>query len=201
MKAVVLMLVIAVYPHLAGCQGSVQHLSPYEEQGRFGYRDRAGRVSIQPQYMMAGEFSDEGLAAVLDSDGWAYIDRQGRVVIRPYVFDNGPDYFSEGLARFSIDGKFGFFNSYGEVVIGPSYDFAYPFSEGLAAVCSGCSPAEDGEHILIKGGRFGYIDRHGNAAIPLRYDEARPFRGGKADVMLDSVWSCIDLEGQDSECD
>ena len=42
--------------------------------------------------------------------------------------------FSEGLARVVQNGKWGFINTKGEVVIPCIYDFAWAFSEGLAEV-------------------------------------------------------------------
>jgi hypothetical protein len=77
----------------------------FEEGGKWGYRDGKGRVVVQPRFIFANEFSTEGIAAVVDEKGWAYIDRKWNILIRPFVVDNGPDYFKEGLARFTADNK------------------------------------------------------------------------------------------------
>ena len=150
---------------------------------RYGYRDSAGQVVIEPRFLIGLEFSEFGLAAIVDESGWAYIDVQGRIVIRPFLFDNGPDNFSEGLARFEKDGRFGFFDQWGRVAIEPRFDFARPFSEGLAAVCAGCRKESAGEHWSMQGGKWGYIEKSGKVAIPLGWDEATSFEGGRARVV------------------
>ena len=90
-----------------------------------------------------------------DEQGWAYIDRRGSGLISRFIFDNGPDYFHEGLARFTVDSKFGFFDRRGRVVIKPTYAFAEHFSEGRAAVCEGCRKVVHGEHWTMEGGKWG----------------------------------------------
>jgi hypothetical protein len=171
-------------------------LVPFEKDGRWGYRDKGGKVMIQPSYEIAQEFSAEGIAAVVDGEGWAYIDTAGRVLVRPLVVDNGPDYFHEGLARFRRQGKVGFFDRRGNVVIPPGFDFAMPFFEGRAAVCEGCSEVEDGEHRSVKGGKWGFIDRTGRLAIPLQFAAAGNFKQGRARVLAGAKWQHIDRDGK-----
>jgi len=103
-----------------------ERLTPFEQGEKWGYRNVGGKVAIQPHFSLAHEFSSEGIAAVVDEKGWAYIDAQGNILIRPFIVDNGPDYFQDGLARFVELGKFGFFNQRGHVVIHPHFDFAAP---------------------------------------------------------------------------
>jgi hypothetical protein len=133
---------------------------PFEKEGQWGYRSGQS-VVIPPRYAVAWEFSREGIAAVVDSSGWAYIDRTGRVLVRPFVFDNGPDDFHEGLARCVEGGKVGFFDRRGRIVVAPRFAFAFPFSRGLAKVCLRCVKVQDGEHSRYTGGRWFYIDRKG----------------------------------------
>src|SRR5690606_38550055 len=68
-----------------------------------------------------------GHALIQDKQGWVYVDKSGRSILRPYFFDNGPDYFEEGLARFVENGKVGFHDKALNIVIPAQYDFAYPF--------------------------------------------------------------------------
>lgn len=173
----------------------IPFVQEYGDGERWGYKDEKGNVVIEPKFVIADEFSPEGMAAVATEKEWLYIDTTGAVVIRPFIFDNGPDYFSEGLARFTEDGKFGFFDRSGKVVIGPRFDFAFPFSEGLAAVCAGCREEREGEHARMTGGKWGYIDKSGEIAIPLEFSDARGFEGGRARVKLDGNWVTIDTEG------
>ncbi|MCE5309912.1 MAG: WG repeat-containing protein [Acidobacteriales bacterium] len=174
-------------------------LIPFQNGGMWGYRDNSGRIVIPPRYQVAQAFSPEGLAAVVDDGGWAYIDTAGRTVIRPLVVDNGPDYFREGVARFRRDGKVGFFNTRGTVVIKPAYAYAMPFSEGLAAVCDGCIEMLEGEHRAVKGGKWGFIDRRGVLVIPLQFLDAGSFQNGRARVLAVAGWRYIGKDGKAAE--
>ena len=45
------------------------------------------------------------MAIVLDSkEGWTGISKNGSIILRPYIYDNGPDYVEEGLFRYT-EGK------------------------------------------------------------------------------------------------
>ena len=176
-----------------GAQGK---LAPFEEGGKWGYKDEGGKVIINPQYSVAGDFSSEGIAAVVDHAGWAYINRKGKVVIRPFIVDNGPDYFREGVARFIEQGRFGFFDRTGKVVIKPQFDFAGSFHEGLAVICAGCRSRKVGELNFWEGGRWGYINKQGEIVIAPKFDSARPFENGKAGVKLNGESFCINKEGR-----
>ena len=67
-----------------------------------------------------------------------------------------------------IDGKWGYVDRQGALVIEPQYDQAWPFREGRARV--------------LQFGRFGFIDAAGALAVPLRFDNAYDFSGGRARV-------------------
>jgi hypothetical protein len=170
-------------------------LVPFERDGKWGYKTSQGRVAIEPRYTMALEYSAEGIAAVVDEQGWAYIDRSGKLVIRPLAIDNGPDYFVEGLARFRVDGKIGFFERHGRVVIQPRYGYAMPFSQGRSAVCDGCREVAEGEHRFVRGGRWGFIDSAGALVIPLQFEDAGSFDKGRARVRLNGRWIYINRKG------
>jgi len=171
-------------------------LVPFVRDGKWGYKKASGEVVIQPRFEVAYDFSAEGIAAVVDDEGWAYINADGFTVIRPFVFDNGPDYFEEGLARFRSESKFGFFDRKGRVIIEPRFDFALPFHDGLAAVCSGCKEELEGEHRSVKGGVWGYIDRRGAVVFPPRCEEAGNFANGRARVKCNGEESFIDVKGK-----
>ena len=170
-------------------------LVPFEQDDRWGYKTRQGKVVIAPRYQIAGRFSN-GIAAVCCDSGWAYIDATGRVVIRPLPYDNGPDPFQEGVARFTAGGKVGFCDRRGRIVIPAKFDWAGQFSQGRAVVCEDCRPVQEGEHTLQKGGRWGYIDRTGAIAIPLKFESAVDFEKGRARVKAGGVWKDIDRTGR-----
>lgn len=169
---------------------------PFEQDEKWGYKNERGQVVIPPRFIIANDFIPEGIAAVVDTDGWAYIGANGEIVIRPFVFDNGPDDFQEGLARFTSDHKFGFFDKTGKIVIKPRFDFATPFQEGLAAICQGCKEKFSGEHRFMEGGSWGYINQKGEIVIPPQFEEVRSFANGQAEVKRDGNWLRIDKTGK-----
>jgi hypothetical protein len=67
-------------------------------------------------------------------------------------------------------GKFGFIDGSGRVLIGPQFDGALPFTEGLAAV--------------RLGNRWGFIDASGKVVVPPTYYAASPYSDGVAAVTL-----------------
>jgi len=85
-------------------------------------------------------------------------------------YDNGADYFVEGLARSPRGGKIGFVDEHLELVVPRHWDFAFPFEDGHARVCSDCVIRRaGGEHSEVQGGRWGYVDRAGRVVVPVVY--------------------------------
>jgi len=196
MKIVARALVVSLFLFL--CAPGVlarQQWVPFEQEGKWGYQDAQGKVAIAPTFIAAHDFSPEGIAAVLDDAGWGYINRRGTIIIRPFVFDNGPDPFQEGLARFTQEGKFGFFDRRGKVVIKPKFDFAAPFQEGLSAFCQRCTKNMAGELSFWEGGKWGYINRKGNIAIAAHFDSVKNFDKGRAQVTREGKLIYIDKKG------
>jgi hypothetical protein len=108
------------------------------------------------------------------------------------------------LFRVLRDGKWGYVDRSGRVVIAPRFDRADRFSDGLAAVQDGAvlgyvdasgrlalvpehapagllhSPFSSGLAVVRVGQRYGYMDRTGKLAIPARYTTAGDFSEGFA---------------------
>ena len=91
---------------------------------------------------------------------------------------------SEDTSRFpiAVQGKIGFINSRGEIVILPQFEDAHEFSEGLCAV-------------RIKG-RYGFINTDGTVCITPSYDYATEFSEGLALVFLDGKPLFINQSGE-----
>ena len=91
--------------------------------------------------------------------------------------------FFEGLAMVEKDGKCGFIDTTGNIVIPLEYDadrYSY-FSEGLALVYKGGHYRNSSQRIH-EGGKCGYINKTGKVVIPLKYDNATAFSEGLAAV-------------------
>lgn len=134
--------------------------------------DESGELVVLDEHLDAAT-GGKIRATVLVAGRWYYLLPDGKS-LEVIFYDNGPDDFSEGLARGRRNGKIGYWNERLEPVIAPRYDWGWPFEGGLALVCSGCRkerlPGE--EHTSLMGGSWGVIDIEGNEAIALGEDRA-----------------------------
>lgn len=89
------------------------------------------------------------------------IDRNEKILFNVFVFDNGPDHLSDGLFRIIKNGKIGYANEKGAIVIPPQFDCAYPFEKGKAKVSKRCETRVEGEHTIWSGGEWYTIDKKG----------------------------------------
>ena len=172
-------------------------LHGYTSRGKVAYVDRTGNLAIAPQFAEGGDFHDglarvvlDGQCYVVEEDGSrqsppsvpsasscggvpdfviqrcreGFVDKTGTV---KFEFEGARD-FSEHLAGVSINGKWGFVGTDGDLVIKPQFDHVLPFLEGLAAV--------------RQGGKWGYINPSGVFVIPPRFAQADSFSDGLAKV-------------------
>lgn len=140
-----------------------------DEVARCARRDPSGEIVVRRE--VAAEHSPSGVvaSAVVD-DLLLFVISSGKTAPALW-FDNGADYFVEGLARTVKSGKVGFVDEELAVVIPPQWDFAFPFESGLAAVCNGCKTEPVGEHREMAGGDWGYIDSRGRVVVPLLHSK------------------------------
>ncbi|HEY0099291.1 MAG TPA: WG repeat-containing protein, partial [Pyrinomonadaceae bacterium] len=118
------------------------------------------------------------------------------------------------------DGKWGYIDRTGKMVVAPQYDVAWEFREGLAYVKAGAQRGlidRNGKLVvnlqqvdlagLFSEGlapvqtasqppRFGFIDRTGKLVINPQYDAARGFEEGLALVMVERKYGFIDKRGR-----
>ncbi|MEQ1765164.1 MAG: WG repeat-containing protein [Pyrinomonadaceae bacterium] len=83
-----------------------------------------------------------------------------------------------------VNGRFGYIDTKGRMVIRPQFDDAHRFQEGLAGVVMGGEKrtGRDG-YAFYLGGKFGYIDRTGKLVVPLgTFSFGRGFSEGLAEV-------------------
>lgn len=109
-----------------------------------GYIDHAGKIVIQPRFFGTEEFSEDRAAVMLDPGGnlftrvhtaarrsWRVIDKSGKFI--GGSFDAVGSY-SEGLAYVRKDGKMGYIDHNGKVVVSFQFNGAGSFLNGLAEV-------------------------------------------------------------------
>lgn len=182
----------------------------------------AASIAASDKSFFVNPFS-EGLAKVCAfGSGWCfYVDKTGKI-LKP---QNGERYlgdFSEGLAAVAVNGKWGFIDKTGKLVIAPQFQRTYFFSEGLARVTvnqgtgwSGGFIDKTGKVVIgpqlpwfwaankfseglaqigMEGGR-GFVDKAGTMVIPPQFKEAQDFSEGLAAVKVNGKWGFIDKTG------
>lgn len=152
----------------------------FESNGKWGFKDENGNVTVEPQFDFLYFFS-EGLAAALMSDKFGFIDKYGKYVISPR-FDNA-GFFREGLAAVKVEKKWGFIDKKGNYVIGLQFeDTKLYLSEGLVGV--------------KLNGKWGYINKSGVVVIPYKFDDVSSFSPeGLASVKVGDRWGFINQRG------
>ncbi len=197
LRTFIAMLIIFLVPVVAEA-GLVAYLDKTTEL--WGFKDAQGIVVIKPQFAAVYATTDEVfspknketeyLVGVIKNWTTYRISKDGKIKFESVFFDNGPDYYEEGLARF-IDpktGKIGFHDRRGHVVIKPEFDFASPFKNGTSNVSIGChaeypqkptflplssssfhQPRKEMFFSLV-GGKWGKIDKTGKIIVPLKYN-------------------------------
>jgi len=154
--------------------------------------NKEGKEAFPYNYDTGLNFSD-GLALVWKDRKCGYIDTKGNEVIALTDKYYGTS-FHDGLAAVgNNDGKYGFIDKKGELVIPMRFDVeedgvTSEFHEGYAVAC--------------KNGKYGYIDKSGKEVIPCKYDEANDFNDGMALVAVKDkdngyLFGYIDTEGKE----
>jgi hypothetical protein len=127
-----------------------------------------GSITVSAQTIQRLRFDRHGLASIAVGRQHYYVKRDG-TVLPVITFDNGADDFAEGLTRSLIHGKMAYYDRSFKQVIGPTYDWGWPFNNGRALVCTGCSrlPPDSDGHTAFGGGLWGYINRKGEEIVPV----------------------------------
>ncbi len=175
---------------------------------RIGFVDKTGFEAIPFIFNNAGCFVD-GLCWAETENSCGFINREGKFELtgdfKTLILDEDIECghyplcptFSEGLAWVcNKEGKFGYIDKTGKVVIPFRYEACYDdgselyyqqpcydFHEGLARICDKTTE------------KYGYIDREGNEVFPCRFGFADDLNEGVARVELDGQCGFIDAKG------
>lgn len=104
---------------------------------------------------------------------------------------------TSGLFTIKQNGKYGFIDNTGKIVINPQFDQVYGFREGLCAVCIGvaCTDGNYNESTYVDR-KYGFIDATGKFIINPQYDRADYFSDGLAAVWIKDKRGYIDKTGK-----
>lgn len=151
--------------YVGGMQGGRSLFSKEDETNGvlYGFIDKDGVIVIPAQYRSAGNFNHGKAVVQLQNESYAMIDLNGKILERfDYAFVGD---VQEGLLPFksSVDGKFGFIDEKGKIVITPQFDGVQGFQGGRAIVSLD-------ENYLPK---YGLVDRTGKYIIRPVYNDIR----------------------------
>lgn len=137
---------------------------------KWGLINQNGVFVIEPRFDDWISFFRDGRLIVATDNRWQVIDSNGTVVFenQQYHFCSESG-FSDGMCVIkNAKDKYGFIDKDGNLTIDCKYDYAYAFSEGLAAV--------------EVNRKDGYIDKTGRFVIKPQFKDAGPFSEGLANV-------------------
>ncbi|MEO8131888.1 MAG: WG repeat-containing protein [Bryobacteraceae bacterium] len=188
----------------------------------YGFVDTSGKLAIPPQFMPAGEFSDDPANLAfggLDRE-WVYFDRTGKIIIRVSMGEHliAANLFSNGRLLVKEGFNWGYKDSSGAWAIPAKYNDAQNFQSGFARVQEGAKwilidvngnavpedkrklrpvePASDGLTLARENDVLGWLDAKDELAFPLRkYEEAHSFFSGRARIKLDGLYGFLDKTG------
>jgi hypothetical protein len=142
---------------------------PFNDGDRWGYLTVTG-IAIPPYFESALPFSG-GIAIACTVEGCGIIDTKGRFVSPVQRPDSSllATRYTDGIGAVAKNGKWGYADMSGNVVIPLLLDFAGDFDRGLARV---------GE-----GGKYFFINRKGERITP-EFDRAFDFREDLAAVIV-----------------
>ena len=134
-------------------------LAAVKKDGKWGCINPKGEVAIDFAWDFIGAFSNGAAPAYLMVDGkleeW-FIDAQGNKLFLLAMGEKDfyTDFYRDRLLV-CLNGKYGYMDKSGKMVIPAIYDQAYAFGNGIARV--------------FKDEKCGCIDRDGNIVIPLQF--------------------------------
>lgn len=151
---------------------------------KWGAIDTDGKLFIPAKFDNLATFSG-GYSTANIGNNYMVIDKEGNEIPIDEPGINGVKPFSEGMAPVKgQNGKWGFTNTRGEVVIATQYSSVGYFSGGLAWARN-------------QNGKLGYIDMEGNWVIEPRFSAAKDFdpKSGIALVTLNDVQKYVSKDG------
>ena len=125
--------------------------------GKYGYADKSGKIVIPYKYDYAEPFY-KGIAKVSKDGRQFYIDKKGKECFdkdKQSEYDERSSLSKKinesGLIKVENNGKYGWKNEKGDIVIPIQYDMAMDFHEGLAMVTL--------NYVV------GFVDKYGNSTF------------------------------------
>ena len=182
--------------NLACVQVIVPSDDRYEQKKLYGYVDSSGNEILPPSYEFIGKRNNK-YSVVMKNNLWGiFCIENHHLKIIPNAAFLGP--CMDNLCKINVGGIYdkgskettgglwGYVSVDGQIVIEPTYEQAYGFSEGIAAVK------------LNK--KWGFINSEGIFVVPCEYDEVESsFKDGKGELVKDGEVFVFDKKGSQIE--
>ena len=134
--------------------------------------------------------TSEGRIIIAVNTDWGvgyFTDANGKLLFKKQFEE--VDVFCDGYARVKLDGKYGYINSNGDLVVPCIYDDAY------CSYVPYISDPEDGYFVSLNG-KYGLVFLTGEEVVPCVYDYIFPFSCDIAVVWSEGKYGCVDMEGE-----
>lgn len=181
--------------------GALDDTVGWPHQGRFGFVDLNGNIVVDTIWNYAEDYN-EGLALVFNGSvgeyfaspevgDYYFIDKSGAVVIQDLPYEKVKS-FNGGMSLVVKNGKYGFIDKSGDLVVDTTFDYAYPFSDGLALVYNG----RLSKYGLPESGDYSFIDTKGNVAFKNDWESVDSFSSGVARISINGKYGYINTSGK-----
>ena len=172
-----------------------------EKDEKFGLVDTEGNVIVEPIYddismdSYSEVFGEEVAITIESGDKKGIVDSSGAV----HLYDELGEFSKNGLAKVKIDGKAGFIDKEGNMVVGLVWDDAFDFEDcgvawiwkdnkyGLIDIQGNVIAEPTWEYvsgfyesettIIGNNGKYGFINKNGEVFIEPQYDWVTGFKG------------------------
>lgn len=174
--------IVGNYEYASAINGDI---AAVKEGSKWKLIDAKGKVRGEDSYESV-ILDDKGIAFRNDrafvekADGYYLVDDKGKKIGKQKYEDARLFLEADGYAAVKVDGKWGFVDKTGKMVIEPQFADAHSFANGYAAI--------------KKNGKWGFIDENGEIVIRAQFEDARDFNDkGNVFVKDGTQWRLLEL--------
>lgn len=135
---------------------------PHELGTPFGYLNEKGDTII-PANTYYHSYTDtiRDIGMVFKDGKIFAINKTNTKLFEVFRLDYEPDEVQNGLFRIVENGKIGYADTLGNIIIKPRFKCAFPFNGERAKVSDSCTTIKDSEHSVWKSEHWYYISKQG----------------------------------------